>query len=326
MATIKYVVTGEQNGAFYSRRYEMERQWRMGVLDPDTVLPALQALNEPASGKKVIVVQSLPLKTDWLQEILDAEREDHRKFFGREFDLAEFEKTLRKYGRKRIKMWQRLGMEPHFLPKVSMMFGDDYPGWKVKPERWFYEKQLEGKLLLNVNGQLDKMVTVELGGKRSSLIPGLNRPTTMAVRCMKTTLCWARSLSGCEERRKSPATTMVCSLPASMFLPKSGEMKSSRSGLERLASTRAKFGWTRLLRPMFSLNFTRICRAKTTAKPIRGYGMRNASGTVAIASMVAAPATGARVRPQAATPTIVGTAGLSALWQCSNPAQRDSDP
>ena len=94
---------------------------------------ALQALNEPASGKKVIVVQSLPLKTDWLQEILDAEREDHRKFFGREFDLAEFEKTLRKYGRKRIKMWQRLGMEPHFLPKVSMMFGIHYPGWKVEP-------------------------------------------------------------------------------------------------------------------------------------------------------------------------------------------------
>lgn len=165
MATRKFVVTGEQNDAFYSRRFELERQWRLGVLDPDVVLPALQVLNEPASGKKVIVVQSLPLKNDWLTAILNAERQCHRDFFGREFDLAEFEKTLRKYGRKQIKDWQRLGLEPHFLPKVSMMFGDDYPGWKIKPEKWFYEKQLEGKLFLNINSQLVKMIAVELGGK-----------------------------------------------------------------------------------------------------------------------------------------------------------------
>lgn len=89
MAAKKFVVTGEQNDAFYSRRYDMERQWRVGALDPDMVLPVLQAINEPTSGKKVIV-GSLPLKTDWLTTILNAERECHRNFFGREFDLSEF--------------------------------------------------------------------------------------------------------------------------------------------------------------------------------------------------------------------------------------------
>jgi hypothetical protein len=162
MAT-KYVVTGEQDKAFYSKRFEQERQWRARVLDPDAVLPVLQALNEP-TGKKIIITDDPVPRVDWITDILIRECQCHRDFFGREFNLAEFEKTLRSYGRKKIRMWQKLGLEPHFLPEVSMMAGDDYPGWQVKPEQWFFKKQLEGKMFLNIGGQLTKITTIELAG------------------------------------------------------------------------------------------------------------------------------------------------------------------
>ena len=101
---------------------------------------------------------------EWINEIIKQERKFHRDFFGSEFDLAKFENTLRKYGRKKIREWKKLGLEPHFLPKVSMMAGEEYPGWKVKPEDWFYKIQVEGKLFLNASGQLTKMTTIGLEG------------------------------------------------------------------------------------------------------------------------------------------------------------------
>lgn len=104
-------------------------------------------------------------KEIWLEKILAQERACHISFFGQEFDLIDFANTLKKYGESKIKFWQKLGMEPHFLPKTSMMAGDDYVGWKIKLEEWFFEKQIEGKLLLrDINGDLKKVTTVELEG------------------------------------------------------------------------------------------------------------------------------------------------------------------
>lgn len=157
--TAKYVVEDEQNRIFQKRRLLLEERWLDGKLDPEIVLPGLQALLE----NKGVVSEELPL-VNWLSNILNRERQCHHDFFGREFDLTEFEKILRKHGRKKVKMWQNLGMEPHFLPKVSMMPGDDYPGWKVKPEEWFYKKLVEGKIFLNNTGQLAKVTASELEG------------------------------------------------------------------------------------------------------------------------------------------------------------------
>lgn len=100
----------------------------------------------------------------WLQEILEREQQHHLDFFGREFDLSKFERTLKKYGYQKIREWQELGLEPHFLPRTSMMSGDDYPGWKVKPEKWFYDQVVEGKILRNIKGELKKVTTVKLEG------------------------------------------------------------------------------------------------------------------------------------------------------------------
>lgn len=100
----------------------------------------------------------------WLYEILEAERKSHLAFFGREFDLTIFANTLEKYGKKRIQCWRSMMLEPHFIPKMSFAPKDNYPGWKVKPNDWFYENIQNGKIRHNVNGNLITQKTVETEG------------------------------------------------------------------------------------------------------------------------------------------------------------------
>ena len=94
------------------------------------------------------------VEKDWLQGILISEGQSHLNFFGQEFDLSKFEKTLKKYDQEKIREWQGLGLEPHFLPEVVMALNESYPGWKVKPYNWYYQKADEGKILRNINGSL----------------------------------------------------------------------------------------------------------------------------------------------------------------------------
>jgi len=115
------------------------------------------------SGKADEIVGLFGIES-WLQEILERERQYHLDFFDQEFDLLKFEKTLKRYGHQKIQEWQNLGLEPHFLPKVSMMSGDDYRGWKIKPEKWFYGKIFEGKIFRDIKGKLEKVTIVKLEG------------------------------------------------------------------------------------------------------------------------------------------------------------------
>jgi len=165
MAAIKYAVTGEQNESFYAKKFELERQWRQRALDPEAILLALQTLIE---SKKLVLAQQEQSENlefrDWINKILDRERQYHLAFFGREFDLTEFERKLRFCGRRKIKAWQSLGHEPHFLPDVSLMPGDEYPGWRIKPEQRFYQMLVKGKIFRNIDGQLNKVLRAGLDG------------------------------------------------------------------------------------------------------------------------------------------------------------------
>ncbi len=82
-----------------------------------------------------------------IESVLQNETKLHRAFFGEEFDLSEFEATLQKYGEEKVRSWNALGLEPHFLPEITMSREAEFPGWKVKPEEWFYLKVNEGKIL-----------------------------------------------------------------------------------------------------------------------------------------------------------------------------------
>ncbi len=93
---------------------------------------------------------------EWLETILEQERKCHLAFFGQEFDLSEFKKILRKCGQERIEEWGRIKLEAHFLPLVPLSLLDNYPGWKIKPDRHFYEEVAGGKVYRKIGGQYEK--------------------------------------------------------------------------------------------------------------------------------------------------------------------------
>lgn len=88
----------------------------------------------------------------WPQQILETERQSYFDFFGQTFDLSEFEKTLKTYGQEEVTEWRKMLLEPHFLPLVIMSRDIDFPGWKVKPNQWFYERAGDCQILRNING------------------------------------------------------------------------------------------------------------------------------------------------------------------------------
>lgn len=102
---------------------------------------------------------------NWLDFICEQERLAHLAFFGQEFDLTLFRQILEEYGFGRVQVWQNLGLEVHFLPDVVMVQDANFPGWKIKPEKWFWEKLTEGKLLRrDPQGNLVTITEVNLGG------------------------------------------------------------------------------------------------------------------------------------------------------------------
>lgn len=86
----------------------------------------------------------------WIEEIVFAEKAVHLAFFGKAtasgFDYSKFEAVLRRYGQAKMQEWAALGLQVAFLPPVEMRRDASFPGWRVKPEKWFYEKAAEGKV------------------------------------------------------------------------------------------------------------------------------------------------------------------------------------
>ena len=93
------------------------------------------------------IKEAVKVAKNWLQSIVDRERECHQNFFGGKFALAEFTKTLKKYGAEKVDPWKKLGLEPHFLPAISLSQDSNLPGWKIKPEPWFWSKIKEGEIM-----------------------------------------------------------------------------------------------------------------------------------------------------------------------------------
>lgn len=113
---------------------------------------------------KTISKEPVSKTSSWLDRILEQEKKAHLAFFGKEFDLTQFTETLLKYGEKKILFWKKLGLESHFISKAPFLQSDSYPGWKKKPEKWFYEDVANGKIMQNINGELVKIQTVEIEG------------------------------------------------------------------------------------------------------------------------------------------------------------------
>jgi len=101
---------------------------------------------------------------DWLEGIIVRELACHLVFFGQEFNLTDFANTLKRYGESKVKFWQNLMLEPHFLPKVAMPQNANFRGWKIKPEDWFWREIAKGKIFRQVNNKLVPVTKVRLEG------------------------------------------------------------------------------------------------------------------------------------------------------------------
>jgi len=104
------------------------------------------AHDEELFRQVVLQVRPPQLAGDWLEDILTKERKAHKDFFGQEFDLAGFQVVLEKYGTEAISRWQKLGLNPQYLPTVAMGQDTDFLGWKVKPEDWYCRQVATGKI------------------------------------------------------------------------------------------------------------------------------------------------------------------------------------
>lgn len=107
---------------------------RGGVLTPKTTFEVLQDLIEGEFERDVI--------PKWVRDISRKEVSAHYGFFDRSFSLTKFEKALKRYGRKLVERWQRLGLEPHFLPKTCII-----PGWRKEPNDKYCQGIVEGNIL-----------------------------------------------------------------------------------------------------------------------------------------------------------------------------------
>ena len=91
----------------------------------------------------------------WREDYVIKEQKSLKNFFGKEFDLSLFREALQKHGIEQVKLWKKHGFEIHFLPDMSMSEADDYPGWKVRPEDWYYNQIAAGKIFIqNSAGKL----------------------------------------------------------------------------------------------------------------------------------------------------------------------------
>ena len=102
-------------------------------------------------------------KEVWLERILAREKACHIAFFGQEFDLTDFAATLKKYGESKIRFWQKLRLEPGYLPPIPLSQSDGYQGW-IRPEKWFYDMVAAGKILRQIASELVSVKEVKFDG------------------------------------------------------------------------------------------------------------------------------------------------------------------
>jgi hypothetical protein len=77
-----------------------------------------------------------PDQERWRDEIYSRERAILSRFFGEERDVPPLPAEITS---ERVEKWWQLDMFLHFLPDVELPSDSEYPGWKVKPYRWFYD-------------------------------------------------------------------------------------------------------------------------------------------------------------------------------------------
>ena len=119
--------------AFKKRHPELK-----DIAFPPIVVPVeKQAVKTPETS----VAELLPSS----EQLIKTESETLKRFFGKDIAVPEPPQELF----QTLEQMSKLGIagfEPHFLPQVSLTEKDKIPGWKVRPESWFWKQIKDGKI------------------------------------------------------------------------------------------------------------------------------------------------------------------------------------
>lgn len=100
----------------------------------------------------------------WKNNLYQKEKMLITSFFGREFPIEPLPTEITK---DRLDRWEKQGMGLHYLPDIDFDRNQQFPGWKIKPYEWFYERVKVGDVLdFDHNGKLTQVEQpTNLGGK-----------------------------------------------------------------------------------------------------------------------------------------------------------------
>ncbi len=120
---------------------EAAKTWRESY--GEISLPSVATPEFQVEAPAVVSLAIEPLPSS--EHLMTAEKQAVSAFFGKDIAVseppAELFQTLEQMSKIGI-----TGFEPHFLPQVSLTEKSKIPGWKVKPESWFWQKIKEGKI------------------------------------------------------------------------------------------------------------------------------------------------------------------------------------
>ena len=78
-----------------------------------------------------------------LSKLREEEAATLKAFFGEPITVPPLPREITP---ERIKNWEAMGFELHYLPPMDMTEDADFPGWEKKPRRWFYEEIADGRI------------------------------------------------------------------------------------------------------------------------------------------------------------------------------------
>jgi len=138
---------------YHELLFELERKIRSRQLVEDDIEEGLRVL---LTGKKIIAREGQG-QHDWLSRILESEKQAHFFFFGEIFDLSLFEEKLKAYGKRTVKSWIKLGLEPHYLPAKDLHKYFLPLSSRVGLSKRYQKAVERGLLLRKINGVMKKV-------------------------------------------------------------------------------------------------------------------------------------------------------------------------
>ncbi|MBI4175004.1 hypothetical protein HY523_00120 [Candidatus Berkelbacteria bacterium] len=105
------------------------------------------------------------LSGDWLDRMVTAEAQALKVFFGQEIDMRFYHEALKSAGLEKMQLWLALGHSPYYLPPAELTREIELPGWKVRPNEFFWKNLADGNFYRLVAGALVKVEKAQLPGQ-----------------------------------------------------------------------------------------------------------------------------------------------------------------